>query len=171
MGDNDVIAAMSALIRDAGGEGGFTQGRLVDVRDTRDYRSRDGARERARGGREVQERAGDWHCPRCSLLVFASKDWCFSCGEPKPSRRRSRSRPQPRRNTVRLHVENLPRDFDSNELEEVGAEYGKVLSHRMWQEGKTNAGFIEYASSSEANKALEDLEGRRIDGWEFKLHA
>eukprot|EP00930_Biecheleria_cincta_P018699 TRINITY_DN14472_c0_g1_i1.p1 TRINITY_DN14472_c0_g1~~TRINITY_DN14472_c0_g1_i1.p1 ORF type:complete len:164 (+),score=21.29 TRINITY_DN14472_c0_g1_i1:101-592(+) len=31
-----------------------------------------------------ERRDGDWDCPRCGKLVFASKDECFSCGEPKP---------------------------------------------------------------------------------------
>ena len=68
-------------------------------------------------------------------------------------------------------MENLPGDFESSEFEDLGAAYGKVLSHRIWQEGETNAGFLVYASSSEANKALEDLKGRRIDGEEMKLDA
>ena len=34
------------------------------------------------GGGEV--RPGDWTCPSCQANVFASKDACFKCGEPKP---------------------------------------------------------------------------------------
>ena len=29
-------------------------------------------------------RPGDWACPSCSAVVFASKDTCFKCGEAKP---------------------------------------------------------------------------------------
>ena len=36
-----------------------------------------------KGGGE--RRDGDWDCPKCGKMVFASKDECFSCGEPKPS--------------------------------------------------------------------------------------
>merc|ERR1719221_777738 len=37
------------------------------------------------GGKGGPERRdGDWDCPQCGKLVFASKDECFSCGAPKP---------------------------------------------------------------------------------------
>eukprot|EP00931_Biecheleriopsis_adriatica_P018558 TRINITY_DN1296_c0_g2_i1.p1 TRINITY_DN1296_c0_g2~~TRINITY_DN1296_c0_g2_i1.p1 ORF type:complete len:187 (-),score=24.69 TRINITY_DN1296_c0_g2_i1:117-608(-) len=36
------------------------------------------------GAPRVERRDGDWDCPNCGKLVFASKDTCFSCGEPKP---------------------------------------------------------------------------------------
>merc|ERR1719188_485124 len=36
------------------------------------------------GGGGIQRRDGDWDCPSCGKLVVASKDTCFSCGEPKP---------------------------------------------------------------------------------------
>jgi len=31
----------------------------------------------------IARRDGDWDCPKCGKLVFAAKDTCFSCGEPK----------------------------------------------------------------------------------------
>ncbi|CAE7508233.1 cysS [Symbiodinium pilosum] len=33
----------------------------------------------------IERREGDWSCPNCGKLVFAAKDTCFSCGEPRPS--------------------------------------------------------------------------------------
>merc|ERR1719221_34797 len=36
------------------------------------------------GGKGIERRDGDWYCPACGKMVFASKDECFSCGEPKP---------------------------------------------------------------------------------------
>mmetsp|Transcript_20850 Transcript_20850/g.49726 ORF Transcript_20850/g.49726 Transcript_20850/m.49726 type:complete len:261 (+) Transcript_20850:109-891(+) len=36
------------------------------------------------GGRGGGARPGDWTCPACSGNVFASKNFCFRCGEPKP---------------------------------------------------------------------------------------
>jgi putative N6-adenine-specific DNA methylase len=30
-------------------------------------------------------RPGDWECPECSELVFASKQSCFACGAPRPA--------------------------------------------------------------------------------------
>eukprot|EP00932_Pfiesteria_piscicida_P017080 SRR837773.3979.p3 GENE.SRR837773.3979~~SRR837773.3979.p3 ORF type:complete len:165 (-),score=16.47 SRR837773.3979:123-569(-) len=32
----------------------------------------------------MQRKDGDWDCPRCGKMVFASKQECFSCGEMKP---------------------------------------------------------------------------------------
>ncbi|CAE8601001.1 unnamed protein product [Polarella glacialis] len=35
------------------------------------------------GGGGGDSRPGDWDCPKCSAMVFASKSECFKCGEPK----------------------------------------------------------------------------------------
>merc|ERR1719512_364925 len=35
-------------------------------------------------GGGIQRRDGDWDCPACGKMVFASKEECFSCGAPKP---------------------------------------------------------------------------------------
>mmetsp|Transcript_1616 Transcript_1616/g.2706 ORF Transcript_1616/g.2706 Transcript_1616/m.2706 type:complete len:190 (-) Transcript_1616:84-653(-) len=35
-------------------------------------------------GKGFERRDGDWDCPDCGKLVFASKDKCFSCGCSKP---------------------------------------------------------------------------------------
>eukprot|EP00440_Ansanella_granifera_P035366 gb/GFBE01038360.1/.p1 GENE.gb/GFBE01038360.1/~~gb/GFBE01038360.1/.p1 ORF type:complete len:161 (+),score=25.59 gb/GFBE01038360.1/:1-483(+) len=39
-------------------------------------------------GSRNERRDGDWDCPECGKLVFASKDNCFSCGASKRSSRR-----------------------------------------------------------------------------------
>mmetsp|Transcript_4788 Transcript_4788/g.8511 ORF Transcript_4788/g.8511 Transcript_4788/m.8511 type:complete len:164 (-) Transcript_4788:87-578(-) len=36
-----------------------------------------------KGGGAPERRDGDWDCPNCGKLVFASKLECFSCGTPK----------------------------------------------------------------------------------------
>jgi len=41
-------------------------------------------------GGAVQRRDGDWDCPSCGKMVFASKDVCFSCGTPRDDDRGSR---------------------------------------------------------------------------------
>ncbi|CAK0841593.1 unnamed protein product [Prorocentrum cordatum] len=43
------------------------------------------ARRRVLAGGPIERRDGDWDCPRCGKMVFASKSECFACGEPKPS--------------------------------------------------------------------------------------
>ena len=38
-------------------------------------------------GRAIEQgraRPGDWRCPSCNAMVFASKFECFKCGAPKP---------------------------------------------------------------------------------------
>eukprot|EP00929_Paragymnodinium_shiwhaense_P095031 TRINITY_DN5599_c0_g1_i2.p1 TRINITY_DN5599_c0_g1~~TRINITY_DN5599_c0_g1_i2.p1 ORF type:complete len:148 (-),score=39.21 TRINITY_DN5599_c0_g1_i2:161-604(-) len=41
------------------------------------------------GGGSGERREGDWDCPKCNALVFASKDNCFKCGHSKRDDRRS----------------------------------------------------------------------------------
>lgn len=46
-----------------------------------------GSANRGRGddrGRDSDTRPGDWRCPGCGSNVYASKDTCFKCGDPKP---------------------------------------------------------------------------------------
>jgi len=31
------------------------------------------------------EYAGDWNCPECGAMVFASKNACYKCKAPKPA--------------------------------------------------------------------------------------
>mmetsp|Transcript_56226 Transcript_56226/g.91000 ORF Transcript_56226/g.91000 Transcript_56226/m.91000 type:complete len:180 (-) Transcript_56226:148-687(-) len=35
------------------------------------------------GGGGGESRPGDWDCPKCGAMVFASKNECFKCGESK----------------------------------------------------------------------------------------
>ncbi|CAK0841197.1 unnamed protein product [Prorocentrum cordatum] len=49
------------------------------------------------GAGGVMRRDGDWDCPRCGKMVFASKDECFACGEPKSSGGRGGDRYDDRR--------------------------------------------------------------------------
>ncbi|CAE8718558.1 unnamed protein product [Polarella glacialis] len=52
------------------------------------------------GGGGQESRPGDWDCPKCGAMVFASKSECFKCGEPKGGGRgggRSRDRDDDRR--------------------------------------------------------------------------
>merc|ERR1719223_115567 len=45
-------------------------------------RGEGGSRKQSSSG--VQARAGDWNCPKCNEMVFASRMSCRKCGEPKP---------------------------------------------------------------------------------------
>eukprot|EP00929_Paragymnodinium_shiwhaense_P034210 TRINITY_DN1864_c0_g1_i1.p1 TRINITY_DN1864_c0_g1~~TRINITY_DN1864_c0_g1_i1.p1 ORF type:complete len:156 (-),score=38.62 TRINITY_DN1864_c0_g1_i1:193-660(-) len=62
----------------------------VNVDDTLlTWRGPDGQEGTVSGGGGHIRRDGDWNCPKCGLLVFASKNSCFKCGADKP---RDRSR-------------------------------------------------------------------------------
>lgn len=68
---------------------------------------------------------------------------------------------------------NLPLDMERDELQEMGATYGKILKHDTWPDAKNGcvAGVIEYGTRDEAIKALNDLNDRRMDDWEKKITA
>mmetsp|Transcript_6042 Transcript_6042/g.10996 ORF Transcript_6042/g.10996 Transcript_6042/m.10996 type:complete len:154 (+) Transcript_6042:132-593(+) len=70
----------------------------------RKRRSRSGSRSRSRsrsrrrsppprrgggggGPPNVERRPGDWDCPQCGAMVFASKDECFKCGYSRLNKR------------------------------------------------------------------------------------
>lgn len=36
-------------------------------------------------GHGAERRPGDWDCPACGAIAFASKGACYRCGEPRPS--------------------------------------------------------------------------------------
>jgi len=58
-------------------------------------RGRTGGLRNGTGGRRMP---GDWSCPKCQKLVYASRMKCFSCGEPKPQPKPQYDRPfQPNR--------------------------------------------------------------------------
>lgn len=50
----------------------------------------DGSSGQVKGGN--QRRAGDWDCPSCGMMCFASKDRCFKCGTKKGSEGKSADR-------------------------------------------------------------------------------
>jgi len=67
----------------------------------------------------------------------------------------------------------LPPDMDVDELFDLGDSYGQVLHHSLWADEKNEclAGVIEYGVRDEAIKALNDLNDRRMDGWDKKITA
>lgn len=67
------------------------QSRKESADDEAIRRLREGA-EKAVGITRTIARPGDWNCPSCNELVFASRDTCRKCGAAKPKKGRSRSR-------------------------------------------------------------------------------
>eukprot|EP00931_Biecheleriopsis_adriatica_P019913 TRINITY_DN1343_c0_g1_i3.p1 TRINITY_DN1343_c0_g1~~TRINITY_DN1343_c0_g1_i3.p1 ORF type:complete len:182 (-),score=45.49 TRINITY_DN1343_c0_g1_i3:158-703(-) len=68
--------------RVGGGGGGGSRSRSPPPRRSSPPPRRGGGGGGGGGGQE--SRPGDWDCPNCGFMVFASKDTCFKCGEPKP---------------------------------------------------------------------------------------
>uniref|UniRef100_A0A6T1A854 RRM domain-containing protein n=1 Tax=Alexandrium monilatum TaxID=311494 RepID=A0A6T1A854_9DINO len=93
------------------------------------------------------------------------------CERSPPARaRRSRSRRASTR-PIRVYLSQLPRDMEEDELQEIAAEYGKVLQYELHREGAYKCGWVEYASKAEAETAVSELDDRRMDDWTMRLQA
>lgn len=77
--------------------------------------------------------------------------------------------PKPRR--ARVHLSQLPRDMDEDELQEIANDFGKVLKYELHQERSYKFGWVEYASKKEALRAVNDLDDRRVDDWSMRIQA
>eukprot|EP00929_Paragymnodinium_shiwhaense_P124133 TRINITY_DN9908_c0_g1_i2.p1 TRINITY_DN9908_c0_g1~~TRINITY_DN9908_c0_g1_i2.p1 ORF type:complete len:461 (+),score=135.48 TRINITY_DN9908_c0_g1_i2:70-1383(+) len=79
--DAEACVAAAAETRKTGDEG---ESAAVDeprtpATSSRPGKSRGKGKGRGRGEPEVRE--GDWECPKCGMMVFASKDSCFKCAK------------------------------------------------------------------------------------------
>eukprot|EP00404_Azadinium_spinosum_P062072 CAMPEP_0180711620 /NCGR_PEP_ID=MMETSP1038_2-20121128/10948_1 /TAXON_ID=632150 /ORGANISM="Azadinium spinosum, Strain 3D9" /LENGTH=187 /DNA_ID=CAMNT_0022743855 /DNA_START=18 /DNA_END=582 /DNA_ORIENTATION=+ len=92
--------------------------------------------------------------------------------ERSKSRARSPSVPAPESTLpVRVLLSHLPRDMEPDELQEIAAEFGKVLKKELHREGAYKCGWVEYASKAEAKAAVNELNDRRVDDWHLTLEA
>lgn len=65
----------------------------------------------------------------------------------------------------RITIENIPDDMSWLELKDLGKEYGSsVTFSRTYCRGRVPCGMLEYADPEDARRALEELDGRRIEG-------
>lgn len=106
------------------------------------------------------------------------KDWSRSPPparrEKSPARRERSSGRQVadvRQSTIML--ENLPGDMVKEELHDVAANFGTVIKVDIWphKDNQTKHGTIEYQSRSDIRRALDELDGRKMQGWDLKLKA
>jgi len=72
---------------------------------------------------------------------------------------------------VRVHLSQLPRDMEVEELKEIAGTYGKVLAHELHRESSYKCGWVEYATKAEAEAAVHDLDERRMEEWSMRLQA
>jgi len=61
--------------------------------------------------------------------------------------------------------------MEEEELKELTAEYGTVLTHELHRESAYKCGWVEYATSAEGERAVKSLDDRRMDEWSMRLQA
>lgn len=69
---------------------------------------------------------------------------------------------------TKLYVGNLPYSYNDDSLKELFASYGEVLSSVIITDRATNRskgfGFVELEDDAQATKAIEEINGKEIDG-------
>ena len=70
--------------------------------------------------------------------------------------------------SMKLYVGNLPLSYSESDLENLFTSYPSVISCKLIIDRDTNRskgfGFVEFSSKDEANKAINDLNGKDADG-------
>ena len=68
----------------------------------------------------------------------------------------------------KLYVGNLPYSFRDNDLEQAFSQYGQITSAKVMMERDTGRskgfGFVEMGSETEAQAAIQGLNGQQIGG-------
>lgn len=71
-------------------------------------------------------------------------------------------------NPAKLFVGNLPYRISEDEIRQVFSEYGTVVDVRLISDRATGRskgfGFVEMSSADEANKAVEGMHGKELQG-------
>jgi RNA recognition motif-containing protein len=74
---------------------------------------------------------------------------------------------------MKLIVLNLPRSLSETDLVNLFETYGTITACNLVMDEETAAskgfGFVEMAHSEEAEKAVEELHGRKIDGRKIRV--
>jgi RNA recognition motif-containing protein len=74
----------------------------------------------------------------------------------------------------KLIVENLPGHIEDNDLKELFAPFGLVLSVKVVEDLATGMGrgfaFVRMQEPSQAQKAAEALNGRKVEDREIQVH-
>ena len=69
---------------------------------------------------------------------------------------------------MKIFVAGLPYDLDDAELEEIFEKFGKVVSAKVAMDRETGKskgfGFVEMPNADEAQKAIDELNGKEFDG-------
>lgn len=70
-----------------------------------------------------------------------------------------------------MHLTQLPRDMEEDELLDITSEYGKVLGSEIHREGAYKCAWVEYGARKEAEVAVHELDERRMDDWGMRIQA
>ena len=75
---------------------------------------------------------------------------------------------------MNIYVGNLDYNLKEDELSEIFAEYGEVVSVKIVMDRETGRakgfGFVEMAVESEGDKAVEELDGAELNGRNIKVN-
>jgi RNA recognition motif-containing protein len=75
---------------------------------------------------------------------------------------------------MKIYVGNLPYSVRDAELEEMFSSYGEVISANVIIERDTNRskgfGFVEMASTEDAQSAISELNGKEVQGRGLKVN-
>lgn len=129
------------------------------------------------------------NCPKVLRLEPCRERNCSCSQSRSPERKRPRTltpppsskSPTPVKRSAEawvLRVKNLPPDMKQKELMGIGTAYGHVRRVEIWAAEKSDdgsdrgkVGLLEYRLREEAERALDDLDERRIDGWDMRMKA
>ena len=72
-------------------------------------------------------------------------------------------------NKKKLYVGNLSYDLSSDQLKELFSKYGDVvdavvITDKFKRDRSKGFGFVEFAKDEDAQKAMEEMNGKEVDG-------
>ena len=74
----------------------------------------------------------------------------------------------------KLYVGNLPYSMNDQKLNEVFSAYGEVVSAKVitdYESGRSKGfGFVEMANDGDANTAIQQLDGKELDGRNVRVN-
>jgi RNA recognition motif-containing protein len=75
---------------------------------------------------------------------------------------------------MNIYVGNLDFNLNEDELQQIFAEYGEVVSVKIVKDRETGRakgfGFVEMADDSDAKTAIEELEGAEVKGRNIRVN-
>ena len=75
---------------------------------------------------------------------------------------------------MKVYVGNLSKEVNDAQLNELGAQYGALISANVATERSNGAskgfGFLEYGNDDEARAAIAGLDGRDVNGQSLKVN-